>query len=204
MKSDVNKYFCIRLKLTVVRSRTSNFKKMETFCKFVTLSLIRYLIFIPPVYEAKPLIQSNEIESIQYKNHKNFHNGLSSLSRFLTSSTITPSTTSTTPQPITSHFDPVHHYSCTMCGMTFSTVEDVKKHYVNQHSADPTVIHAKFHNPYQYSHYINHQPNAAKYPFKCESCPIGRPPFETQAAYADHIRVNVDKYFSRSIDIIHL
>ena len=189
MKSDVNKYFCIRLKLTVVRSRTSNFKKMEAFCKFVTLSLIRYLLFIPSVYEAKPLIQSNEIESIQYKNHKNFHNGLSSLSRFLTntSSTITPSTTSTTPHPITSHFDPVHHYSCTMCGMTFSTVEDVKKHYVNQHNADPTVIHAKFHNHQQYSHYINHQPNAA----------IGRPPFETQAAYADHIRVNVDKYISR-------
>ena len=143
MKSDVNKYFCIRLKLTVVRSRTSNFKKMEAFCKFVTLSLIRYLILIPPVYEAKPLIQSNEIESIQYKNHKNFHNGLSSLSRFLTnpSSTTIPSTTSTTPHSTISHFGPVHHYSCVMCGMTFNTVEDVKKHYVNQHNADPTVIY---------------------------------------------------------------
>ena len=84
-----------------------------------------------------------------------------------------------------------------MCGMTFSTVEDVKKHYVNQHSADPTVIHAKFHNPYQYSHYINHQPNAAKYPFKCESCPIGRPPFEKQEKFVEHLMVNVDKYSSR-------
>ena len=157
---------------------------MEAFCNFVI-----FVIFIyPPTYDAIPTIQSNEIESTQYENHQNFHNGLSVLSRLLT----TPSTTSTTPHTTTSESVTfgnilVRHYPCAICGMTFSTVEDVKKHYVNQHNADPIVIHAKFHNPQQYSHYINHQPNAA----------IGRPPFETQAAYADHIRVNVDKYISR-------
>ena len=62
----------------------------------------------------------------------------------------------------------------------------------------------KFYNPEQYFHHFNHEPHAAKYPFKCESCPIGRPPFETQAAYADHLMVNVDKYSGRRISIIHL
>ena len=107
---------------------------MEAFCNFVI-----FVIFIyPPTYVAIPTIQSNEIESTQYENHQNFHNGLSVLSRLLT----TPSTTSTTPHTTISNFDPVHHYSCVMCTMTFSTVEDVKNHYVNQHNADPTAIHA--------------------------------------------------------------
>ena len=61
-----------------------------------------------------------------------------------------------------------------------------------------------FHNPHQYFHDFNDPSHPVKYPLKCESCPIGRPPFETQAAYADHYTVNVSKYSSRWIDIIHL
>ena len=112
---------------------------METFCNFVI-----FVIFIyPPTYDAIPTIQSNEIESTQYENHQNFHNGLSVLSRLLT----TPSTTSTTPHTTTSESVTfgnilVRHYPCAICGMTFSTVEDIKNHYVNQHNADPTAIHA--------------------------------------------------------------
>ena len=111
---------------------------MEVFCK-----LLLYVIFIPPSYDAIPVIQSNEIESTQYENHQNFHNGLSVLSRLLT----TPSTTSTTPHTTTSESVTfgnilVRHYPCAICGMTFSTVEDIKNHYVNQHNADPTAIHS--------------------------------------------------------------
>ena len=95
---------------------------MEAFCNFVI-----FVIFIyTPTYDAIPTIQSNEIES-----------------RLLT----TPSTTSTTHHTTTSESVTfgnilVRHYPCAICGMTFRTVEDIKNHYVNQHNADPTAIHA--------------------------------------------------------------
>ena len=55
----------------------------------------------------------------------------------------------------------------------------------------------KFDNSRQYAHHFNHPPHAATFPFRCESCPIGLAPFETQEAYADHLMVNDDKYSSR-------
>ena len=120
---------------------------MEIFSK-----LFLYLIFISPSYE-QPVKESNEIH---YKNVQNLHNGISSVSRLLANpiSTTSPSTTSTTVQTTTSNSDPVHHYSCGMCKSTFSTVEDLKNHYVNQHNADPTAIHAtrgKFYKFFQSS-----------------------------------------------------
>ena len=61
----------------------------------------------------------------------------------------------------------------------------------------PECRQKKFDNPHPYFHHFNHPPHAATWPFKCESCPIGRPPFEKQEKFVDHLMVNVDKYSSR-------
>ena len=114
-------------------------QEMELFWK-----LFLYVIFILPAYDAVPVKKSNEIESPEYKNHHNLASGLSSLSRVLTNpiSTTSPSTTSTTAYTTTSNSAPVLHYSCAMCGKTFTSIEDVKNHYVNRHNANPTAIHS--------------------------------------------------------------
>ena len=108
---------------------------MEAYCK-----LLFYVIFIPTTCNTIPVKPPHRIPSTH---HQNLHASIGMLSSVLDShSTTTPSTT--TPHTPTPDVPAYHGYTlqCFRCGRAFKSVEDIKKHYVDEHKADATAIQA--------------------------------------------------------------
>ena len=102
--------------------------------------LLFYVIFIPTSCNTIPVKTSHGIPSTH---HENAHRRIGMLSSVLDSfSTPTPSTT--TPHTPTPDRPTYHGYAlrCFMCGRAFRSIEDIKKHYVDEHKADATAIQA--------------------------------------------------------------
>ena len=108
---------------------------MAAYCK-----LLFYVIFIPTCCNTIPVKTSHGIPSTH---HENLHRKIGMLSSVLDSfSTSTPSTT--TPHTPTPDRPTYHGYAlqCFRCGRAFRSIEDIKKHYVDEHKADATAIQA--------------------------------------------------------------
>ena len=108
---------------------------MEVHCK-----LLFYVIFIPSICNTIPTPVKTP-HGIPSTHHQNLHTAISMLSSALDSySTTTPSTT--TPNTPTPYVSTYHGYTlqCFKCGRAFNSVENIKKHYVDEHKADPIAI----------------------------------------------------------------